>query len=195
GARRSVIGDSSQLLTHYYDDARTMYEVFRRGFSISENGPCLGFRKPKQPYQWLSYKEVAERAEALGSGLLQQGCKPSTKQFIGVFAQNRPEWIISELACYTYSMVVVPLYDTLGPGAIRYIVNTADISTVICDKPEKARILLDHVERRETPGLSSIILMDPFEKELTERGNRCGVRIQTMQEVEDCGLESRHVPV
>uniref|UniRef100_A0A8C0FQZ6 Arachidonate--CoA ligase n=1 Tax=Bubo bubo TaxID=30461 RepID=A0A8C0FQZ6_BUBBB len=184
GARRSVIGDSQQLLTHYYDDARTMYEVFRRGFSISENGPCLGFRKPKQPYQWLSYKEVAERAEALGSGLLQQGCKPSTKQFIGVFAQNRPEWIISELACYTYSMVVVPLYDTLGPGAIRYIVNTADISTVICDKPEKARILLDHVERKETPGLSSIILMDPFEKELTERGRHCGVRIQTMQEVE-----------
>uniref|UniRef100_A0A8C3KNE6 Arachidonate--CoA ligase n=1 Tax=Calidris pygmaea TaxID=425635 RepID=A0A8C3KNE6_9CHAR len=191
GARRSVIGDSPQLLTHYYDDARTMYEVFRRGFSISENGPCLGFRKPKQPYQWLSYKEVAERAEALGSGLLQQGCKPSTKQFIGVFAQNRPEWIISELACYTYSMVVVPLYDTLGPGAIRYIVNTADISTVICDKPEKARILLDHVERRETPGLSSIILMDPFEKELVERGRRCGVRIQNMQEVEDCGRESR----
>ncbi|KFW89858.1 Long-chain-fatty-acid--CoA ligase 6, partial [Phalacrocorax carbo] len=210
GARRSVIGDSPQLLTHYYDDARTMYEVFRRGFSISENGPCLGFRKPKQPYQqgvwccsyfsflciiFLSKFQVAERAEALGSGLLQQGCKPSTKQFIGVFAQNRPEWIISELACYTYSMVVVPLYDTLGPGAIRYIVNTADISTVICDKPEKARILLDHVERRETPGLSSIILMDPFEKELTERGSRCGVRIQTMQEVEDCGLESRHVPV
>uniref|UniRef100_A0A8C0GZD6 Arachidonate--CoA ligase n=1 Tax=Chelonoidis abingdonii TaxID=106734 RepID=A0A8C0GZD6_CHEAB len=179
GARRSVIGGSTELLTHYYDDARTMYEVFRRGFNISENGPCLGFRKPKQPYQWLSYKEVSERAEALGSGLLQQGCKPSASQFIGVFAQNRPEWIISELACYTYSMVVVPLYDTLGHGAIRYIINTgqifsADISTVICDKPEKARILLDHVEKRETPGLKSIILMDPFEKDLKERGKRCG---------------------
>uniref|UniRef100_A0A8D2Q5M0 Arachidonate--CoA ligase n=1 Tax=Varanus komodoensis TaxID=61221 RepID=A0A8D2Q5M0_VARKO len=173
GARRSVIGDRSQLLTHYYDDARTMYEVFRRGFNISENGPCLGFRKPKQPYQWLSYKEVAERAEALGSGLLQKGCKLSTSQFIGVFAQNRPEWIISELACYTYSMVVVPLYDTLGPGAIRYIINTADISIVVCDKPEKARVLLEHVEKKETPGLKSIILMDPFEKDLKERGQKC----------------------
>lgn len=60
----------------------------------------------------------------------------------------------------------------------------ADISTVICDKPDKARTLLDHVEKRETPGLSSIILMDPFEKELMERGRRCGVRIQSMQEVE-----------
>lgn len=44
GARRSVIGDSSQLLTHYYDDARTMYEVFRRGFSIS--GESVVMRRP-----------------------------------------------------------------------------------------------------------------------------------------------------
>ncbi|KAM6475121.1 long-chain-fatty-acid--CoA ligase 6 isoform 1-T4 [Liasis olivaceus] len=195
GARRSVIGDNTHLLTHYYDDARTMYEVFRRGFNISENGPCLGFRKSKQPYQWLSYKEVAERAEALGSGLLQKGCKSSANQFIGVFAQNRPEWIISELACYTYSMVVVPLYDTLGPGSIRYIINTADISIVVCDKPEKARVLLEHVEKKEIPGLKSIILMDPFEKDLKERGQRCGVQIQAMQEVEDCGRECWHVPV
>ncbi|XP_074865408.1 long-chain-fatty-acid--CoA ligase 6 [Carettochelys insculpta] len=195
GARRSMLGNSPELLTHYFDDARTMYEVFRRGFNISENCPCLGFRKPKQPYQWLSYKEVSERAEALGSGLIQQGCKPSTSQFIGVFAQNRPEWFISELACYTYSMVVVPLYDTLGLGAIRYIINKADISTVICDKPEKARVLLDHVEKRETPGLKFIILMDPFEKDLKERGKRCGVHVQSMKEVEDCGHESWHAPV
>lgn len=42
-----------------------------------------------------------------------------------------PQWIISELACYTYSMVVVPLYDTLGPGAIRYIVNTGKNKIVV----------------------------------------------------------------
>ncbi|KAI2538758.1 acyl-CoA synthetase long chain family member 6, partial [Homo sapiens] len=84
GARRSVIGSGPQLLTHYYDDARTMYQVFRRGLSISGNGPCLGFRKPKQPYQWLSYQEVADRAEFLGSGLLQHNCKACTDQFIGV---------------------------------------------------------------------------------------------------------------
>ncbi|XP_038627911.1 long-chain-fatty-acid--CoA ligase 6 isoform X1 [Tachyglossus aculeatus] len=195
GARRSVIGGSPKLLTHYYDDARTMYEVFRRGLDISENGPCLGSRRPKQPYQWLSYKEVAKRAEFLGSGLLHHGCKPSSDQFIGVFAQNRPEWIISELACYTYSMVVVPLYDTLGPGAIRYIINTADIATVICDKPEKATLLLEHVERKDTPGLKFIILINAFGNDLKERGKKCGVLIQSMQEVEDIGRENHQAPV
>lgn len=39
------------------------------------------------------------------------------------------QWIISELACYTYSMVVVPLYDTLGPDAIRFIINTGEMQT------------------------------------------------------------------
>ncbi|XP_062045773.1 long-chain-fatty-acid--CoA ligase 6 isoform X7 [Lepus europaeus] len=195
GARRSVIGGGPQLLTHYYDDARTMYQVFRRGLSISGNGPCLGFRKPKQPYQWLSYQEVVDRAEFLGSGLLRHNCKASTEQFIGVFAQNRPEWIIAELACYTYSMVVVPLYDTLGPGAIRYIINTADISTVIVDKAQKAGLLLEHVEKKETPGLKLIILMEPFEEALRERGKKCGVLLKSMRAVEDCGQENHCAPV
>uniref|UniRef100_A0A8C9YXY5 Long-chain-fatty-acid--CoA ligase n=1 Tax=Sander lucioperca TaxID=283035 RepID=A0A8C9YXY5_SANLU len=116
------------------------------------------------------------------SGLLHQGCQPNPSQFIGVFSQNRPEWIISELACYTYSMVVVPLYDTLGPDAIRFIINTADISTVICDKVEKAQVLLENVERKETPGLQRIILMDDFESSIVEHGKSCGVHVQAIQE-------------
>uniref|UniRef100_A0A672J7W5 Arachidonate--CoA ligase n=1 Tax=Salarias fasciatus TaxID=181472 RepID=A0A672J7W5_SALFA len=184
GGRRSMMGDPSKLLAHYHDDARTMYEVFQRGLHISGDGPCLGSRLPNQPYKWMSYKEVTARAEHLGSGLLHQGCQPNPNQFIGVFAQNRPEWIISELACYTYSMVVVPLYDTLGPDAIRFIINTADISTVICDKAEKAQVLLENVERKETPGLRRILLMDAFDQALVEHGKGCGVHVQALQEVE-----------
>uniref|UniRef100_A0A3P9HC49 Arachidonate--CoA ligase n=1 Tax=Oryzias latipes TaxID=8090 RepID=A0A3P9HC49_ORYLA len=184
GGRRSMMGDPSKLLSHYHDDARTMYEVFQRGLHISGDGPCLGSRQPNQPYKWISYKEVMARAEHLGSGLLHQGCLPNPNQFIGVFAQNRPEWIISELACYTYSMVVVPLYDTLGADAIRFIINTADISTVICDKIEKAQVLLDNVERKETPGLRRIILMDAFDPAQVEKSKNCGVHVQAMQEVE-----------
>ncbi|XP_036445024.1 long-chain-fatty-acid--CoA ligase 6 isoform X1 [Colossoma macropomum] len=195
GGRRSMLGDSPELLTHYHEDAKTLYEVFQRGLHISGDGPCLGSRLPNQPYKWLSYKEVMTRAEHLGSGLLSQGCQPNSDQLIGVFAQNRPEWIIAELSCYTYSMVVVPLYDTLGPDAIRYIINIAEISTVICDKPEKAKVLLGNVERQETPGLKRIILMDPFDSELVEQGEKCGVQIQALKDVEALGREHYRNPV
>uniref|UniRef100_A0AAY4E7Z5 Long-chain-fatty-acid--CoA ligase n=1 Tax=Denticeps clupeoides TaxID=299321 RepID=A0AAY4E7Z5_9TELE len=163
------------------EPSNTHHLVFRL---CAGDGPCLGSRLPNQPYKWLSYKEVTARAEHIGSGLLEEGCKPCPDQFIGVFAQNRPEWIISELACYTYSMVVVPLYDTLGADAIRFIINTAEISTVICDKAEKAKVLLGNVERKETPGLKRIILMDPFDQVLVEDGEKCGVQIQAFKDVE-----------
>uniref|UniRef100_A0A2K6KJE7 Long-chain-fatty-acid--CoA ligase n=2 Tax=Rhinopithecus TaxID=542827 RepID=A0A2K6KJE7_RHIBE len=198
GARRSVIGSGPQLLTHYYDDARTMYQVFRRGLSISGNGPCLGFRKPNQPYQWLSYQEVADRAEFLGSGLLQHNCKACTDQFIGVFAQNRPEVRLGYHGIVLLSLFVGPRTkektETLGL-CHHSSSHPADISTVIVDKPQKAVLLLEHVERKETAGLKLIILMDPFEEALKERGQKCGVVIKSMQAVEDCGQENHHAPV
>lgn len=61
---------------------------------------------------------------------------------------------------------------------------SADIVTVICDKPEKAQVLLGNVERHETPGLKRIILMDPFDPALLEEGASCGVIVQSMQDVE-----------
>ncbi|XP_050814002.1 long-chain-fatty-acid--CoA ligase 5 [Gopherus flavomarginatus] len=195
GARRSTFLPENELLAYYYEDAKTMYEAFRRGLHVSENGPCLGYRKPKQPYQWLTYKQVLDRAEYLGSGLLFKGCKPSQDQFIGIFAQNRPEWIISEYACYTYSMVAVPLYDTLGPDAIVFIINKADISMVICDKPEKALILLENCEQGKIPDLKTIILMDLFEDELKDKGAKEGVEILSFQEAEELGRNNLREPV
>ncbi|KFV59958.1 Long-chain-fatty-acid--CoA ligase 5 [Tyto alba] len=195
GARRGALLTDNNLLSYYFEDGKTLYEVFQRGLHASGNGNCLGYRKPNQPYQWLTYKQVLDRAQYLGSGLLQKGCKPSSNQFIGIFAQNRPEWIISEYACYTYSMVAVPLYDTLGPEAIVYIVNKADISIVICDKPEKAQTLLENCEQEKTPCLKTIILMDLFDKELKNRGTKVGVEILALQEVEELGRNNIREPV
>ncbi|KAF1602671.1 Long-chain-fatty-acid--CoA ligase 5, partial [Eudyptes chrysolophus] len=195
GARRSALVTDNNLLSYYFEDGKTLYEVFQRGLHASGNGSCLGYRKPNQPYQWLTYKQVLDRAQYLGSGLLQKGCKPSSNHFIGIFAQNRPEWIISEYACYTYSMVAVPLYDTLGPEAIVYIVNKADINIVICDKPEKAQILLENCEQEKTPCLKTVILMDLFDKELKDRGAKVGVEILALQEVEELGRNNIREPV
>ncbi|XP_010862365.2 long-chain-fatty-acid--CoA ligase 5 isoform X1 [Esox lucius] len=195
GARKSVLQEDDNLVSYYNDDARTLYEVFQRGLQVSGNGPCLGYRKTGKPYQWLKYKQVSDRAKHLGSGLIHRGLKPKPDTFIGIFAQNRPEWIISEQACYTYSMVVVPLYDTLGPESLTFIIKRADISTVLCDKQNKAEILLENCEKGETPGLKTIILMDAFDTELIARGKKCNVDILSLQEVEVLGKSNLHQPV
>ncbi|XP_072559777.1 long-chain-fatty-acid--CoA ligase 5 isoform X1 [Paramormyrops kingsleyae] len=194
GARKNTLLKDDKLVSYYYEDAKTLYEIFQRGLHASGNGPCLGYRKSGQPYHWLKYKQVLRRAEQLGSGLLYQGLTPSQEQFVGIFAQNRPEWIIAELACYTYSMVVVPLYDTLGPEALVFIINRAEISTVICDKPDKAETLLANCEKGLTPVLKTIILMDAFAPELTERGHKCGVTVLSQKDLEDLGRDHLQKP-
>ncbi|NWZ14151.1 ACSL1 ligase, partial [Agelaius phoeniceus] len=194
-ARRSALLSSNEPLSYYYDDVRTVYDIFQRGLQVSNNGPCLGFRKPNQPYEWISYKEVSDRAEYVGSALLHRGFKPSHVQYIGIFSQNRPEWVIIEQACYAFSMVVVPLYDTLGAEAITYIVNKADLSLVFCDKPDKARLLLTSVEKGETPILNTIVIMDSFDADLVERGKKCGVEVFSMREIEELGRAHRQKPM
>ncbi|NWI11362.1 ACSL1 ligase, partial [Crypturellus soui] len=195
-ARRSSLLKNDELLIYYYDDVRTVYDIFQRGVHVSNNGPCLGSRKPNQPYEWISYKEVSDKAECVGSALLYRGFKPSSQaQYVGIFAQNRPEWVIIEQGCYTYSLVVVPLYDTLGTEAITYIVNKADLSLVFCDKPDKAKLLLTSVEKGETPVLNTIVIMEPFGVDLVERGKKCGVEVFSMREIVELGRAHRQKPM
>ncbi|KAM7000741.1 long-chain-fatty-acid--CoA ligase 1-like isoform 1-T1 [Tautogolabrus adspersus] len=182
------------LLTHYYDDARTMYEFFLRGARVSNNGPCLGSRKPKQPYEWMSYSEVKERTENLGSAFLHKGHSKTTDSHIGIFSQNRPEWTISELACYTYSLVSVPLYDTLGTEAITYIIDKASISTVVCDVVDKVNLVLDCVKDMEH-SVKTIVLMETPSPDLVSRGQQSGIHILSMQEMEAIGKANHRQPV
>ncbi|KAM7381248.1 hypothetical protein PAMA_012206 [Pampus argenteus] len=196
GARKAAyLDDNNNMMSHYYNDAKTIYEVFQRGLKVSGNGPCLGYRKPGRPYQWLKYRQVSDRAEHLGSGLLHKGLRPHPDTFIGIFAQNRPEWIIGELACYTYSMVAVPLYDTLGPEALVFIINQAEISTVLCDNQSKAEMLLHNREKGQTPVLKTIVVMDTFSSDLVERGTKCDVDVVSMQDVEALGKSNLQKPV
>uniref|UniRef100_A0A9J8CXT6 Arachidonate--CoA ligase n=1 Tax=Cyprinus carpio carpio TaxID=630221 RepID=A0A9J8CXT6_CYPCA len=159
-ARRGAVLNGGPLLSHFYEDAKTLYEWFHRGLRESNNGPCLGSRKPKQPYEWLSYSE----------------------------------WTISELACYTYSLISVPLYDTLGTEAISYILDKTGISTVICDVPEKVKLLLDCVSGREH-SVKTLILIENFDTDLVSRAQQCGINIISLRDAENIGKAHRQHPV
>lgn len=77
-------------------------------------------------------KQVTARAEHLGSGLLHQGCQPNPNQFIGVFAQNRPE--VTDILCLdslsiflvTFSVVSQPVMTSSIDSDKTYISYFAD---------------------------------------------------------------------
>uniref|UniRef100_A0A3Q3W9J6 long-chain-fatty-acid--CoA ligase n=1 Tax=Mola mola TaxID=94237 RepID=A0A3Q3W9J6_MOLML len=194
-ARQSVLFSGDGYLTHYFDDAKTMYEFFLRGARVSNNGPCLGSRKPKQQYEWLSYKEVIARTENLGSAFLHKGHSKTGDSHIGIFSQNRPEWTISEVACYTYSLVSVPLYDTLGTEAISYIIDKASLSTILCDVVDKVDLVLSCVKDKKH-SVKTIVLIETPSVELISRGQQAGIHIISLQEMEvSCFVSFRFLPL
>lgn len=44
------------------------------------------------------------------------------------------QWVLAEQGCNCFSMVIVPLYDTLGPDACAFIINQGTVYlTCLCD--------------------------------------------------------------
>jgi long-subunit acyl-CoA synthetase (AMP-forming) len=71
---------------------------------------------------------------------------------------NRPEWVVTELACGSYSYISVPLYDTLGADAVKYIINHAEITALFCT-PDKLQNLLPQLS--ELPSVRLIVVRFP----------------------------------
>ncbi|GLH14816.1 Long-chain-fatty-acid--CoA ligase [Gryllus bimaculatus] len=163
-------------------DVRTLYDSFRQGAKESNNGPCLGWRDaPGRPYQWLSYDEALLRARNFGSGLT--GLEMGPGSLIGIYSQNCPEWVLTEQGAYCYSMVLVPLYDTLGPDACAYIIKQADIQVVIVEDDAKANLLLDRAPR----SLRRLVSIKETRPATNQRARNRGVEVLRFEDVESAG--------
>ena len=46
-----------------------------------------------------------------------------TWNFMGIYGKNRPEWVLTDLACSALGGTSVAFYDTLGPAAIEFVIN------------------------------------------------------------------------
>jgi len=49
-----------------------------------------------------------------------------------LYLLDHAEWVLLDGATHAYSMISVPLYDTLGPDAVEYITNHAELAVVGC---------------------------------------------------------------
>lgn len=91
-------------------------------------------------------------------------------------------------SCFVIFFIIISPSNNLSTTSLHFfllcVIYVAEITTVICDKPEKAKVLLDNVERQLMLTLKRVILMDLFDVELVEQGKRCGVHIQALKDVE-----------
>ncbi|MDD8016888.1 MAG: long-chain fatty acid--CoA ligase [Bacteroidota bacterium] len=90
--------------------------------------PVLRYKVEKE-YRDISYKQLRRHVELFTLGLSSLGVKRHDK--IAIISENRPEWVIADMAIVTLGAVSVPIYPTLTPKQIEYIFNDAQVSIVV----------------------------------------------------------------
>jgi len=129
-------------------------------------------------------------SRALGSAFLKFGFKPSNESFIGIFARNRPEWVITEQACNMFSLVVVPLYDTLGLDAMSFILEQTGLRLMVCDDSVKAIQLMNFQSK-----LEMIIVIEEINQEARDKASEANVKIFSLNEIIEVGKQELKEPV
>ncbi|XP_073147333.1 long chain acyl-CoA synthetase 6, peroxisomal-like isoform X1 [Henckelia pumila] len=123
-------------------------------------------------YKWMTYGEVGTARSAIGSGLRHHGLQSGA--CIGLYFINRPEWLVVDHACSAYAYISVPLYDTLGPDAVKYIVNHADIRAIFC-VPNTLNTLLTFLS--EIPSVRVIVVVGGIDEHLPALPSASGVTV------------------
>lgn len=78
----------------------------------------------------FTYKKLQSLINRFATGLLNIGVK--TKEKVMLFLPNCPQWIIANFAINKIGATVVPVSPIYTSYEIEYIVNDAEVETVIC---------------------------------------------------------------
>jgi long-chain acyl-CoA synthetase len=95
--------------------------------------------------------------------------------------------VITEYACASQSLVVVPLYDTLGPDAIKFILKQTAM-TVVVVAGEKLEHLLNVAP--ECPALKYVIKIGQLTAEDKQKAKDARVSLLYFKGVEALGKDS-----
>ncbi|AFZ80500.1 long-chain fatty acid CoA ligase, putative [Theileria equi strain WA] len=154
-------------------DIKTSRDLFLKGLKMNPDAPCLGSRKNLPDgslgeYEFRTYKEVEHLSKVVGSSIIQMNLtkehssgKPDIPpcRFVGLFVPSCEEWILCEQGSYAYGLTLVPIYHTMGPNSILFILKNTQLELLVCTV-ETAEIVVSVLESEtEEIFLSTIVLI------------------------------------
>ena len=98
--------------------------------------------------------------------------------------------MLTEQACNAYSLVSVPLYDTLGLEAISFILTQTELRLVVCDTVDKALQLLEIKS-----SIEYIVLMDAMSDELASKAAELNIKLMSFDMLKETGAAHMRAPI
>ncbi len=86
-------------------------------------------RKVDGEYRGITHLQFKDQTENFACGLSSIGIKREDK--IAIIAENRPEWVYSDMAILGLGAVDVPLYPSLTADSVEFILNNSEAKGII----------------------------------------------------------------
>ncbi|MEZ5345859.1 MAG: long-chain fatty acid--CoA ligase [Pyrinomonadaceae bacterium] len=140
----------------FENEPQNLAEVFTFAAQKSPRLDALNF---KENDQWvpISSEEMLSRIENVALGLYSEGIRTGDRA--AILAPNSPDWTIADAGCQFAGVIDVPIYTTLTPDSIKYILNDSKAKAIfLYDKKtyDSLRGILS-----ECGSIEKLILFDP----------------------------------
>jgi long-chain acyl-CoA synthetase len=109
-----------------------------------------------QGWQVLTYAQVNDRVRRVALGLQALGIAPGDR--VALLSENRPEWVIADLAILAAGSVSVPIYPTLPASQVAYILGDSGAKAVVVS--DAKQLAKAEAARDSCPDLHAIVVMD-----------------------------------
>jgi long-chain acyl-CoA synthetase len=133
----------------------TLPKLFRH--VVRERGEQVAMReKDLGIWRAVTWREYGTRARHAGLGLVALGLRPG--DVVSVIAENRPEWLYTDLGTLSVGGVTNGIYTTDSPSQVEYIVNDSGSRFFFAENEEQLDKIL--AVRAQCPQLAKVIVYD-----------------------------------
>jgi long-chain acyl-CoA synthetase len=134
----------------------TLVDVFTRVVREHNRPDALNY---KSDGRWVSISsdELLARAKNIAAGLQAIGIRRGDR--IALLSESRLEWTLTDAGCIFAGVIDVPIYPTLAPPQVRYILNDCGATALFIERREKFDELKEIL--RECPQVKHLVYFDP----------------------------------
>ncbi|MYJ17719.1 MAG: long-chain fatty acid--CoA ligase, partial [Gemmatimonadetes bacterium] len=108
-------------------------------------------------WQETTWAEYLERVREFALGLVELGIEKGDR--IAIIGDNRPEWVIAELAAQSLGVLPLGLYQDSIPAELAAMLEAAEARLIVAEDQEQADKVLE--VRDGVPGLEYVVYYDP----------------------------------
>jgi long-chain acyl-CoA synthetase len=136
-------------------DVRTLCDIFYYSVDTFKKAEHLRYKKDGA-WRGISSEEFRRAVEELSLGLRELGIGAGDR--VSILAENRPEWAYADLAVLCAGAIDAPIYSTLTPQQVLYILNDSQAKAIFISTAAQARKVAE--VRSQAKALQHVIRMD-----------------------------------